>query len=70
MAKLITILLENPFMKGGFNFISPIKFTKRHIGNKYILVAMNYVTKQVEAKSFQINMAKITMKFLNETKFG
>jgi hypothetical protein len=66
MAKLITILLENPFMKWGLNFISPIKSTKWHIGNKYILVAINYVTKQVEVKSFQINMEKITMKFLYE----
>jgi hypothetical protein len=63
MAKLITILLENPFMKWGLNFISPIQFTKWHIGNKYILVAMNYVTKQVEAKSFQIIWQKLLWSF-------
>jgi hypothetical protein len=28
MANLITILLEDPFMKWGLNCISPIKFTK------------------------------------------
>jgi hypothetical protein len=47
-------------MKWGLDFVGPIKLTWRYIGNKYILVARDYVTKWVE-----VTIAVITI-FLYE----
>jgi hypothetical protein len=48
LAKLVTTFLEEPFMKWGLYFIGPIKLTKRLTRKKYILVAIDYVTKWVD----------------------
>jgi hypothetical protein len=45
VAKLMITLSSNPFMKWGLNFIGHVKPMGRHIGNKYILVVMDHVTK-------------------------
>jgi hypothetical protein len=64
MVKLIIILLEKPFQKWGLDFIGPIKLTSHYLGNRYILVAIDYVIKWVEARTMCTNIIIITIKFL------
>lgn len=47
----------------GFNFMGPLKLVGKHIGNKYILVTMNYATKWVEVGTLQTNTNIVTTKF-------
>ncbi len=60
-------------MKWGLNFIGPIKLAGRLTRNKYILVAIDYATKWVEAKAFKTNVVVVIAKFMYEyilTRFG
>lgn len=66
MARLVTSILANPFMKWVLDFISAIKPMGRYIGNEYILVATNYATKWVEARVLCSNMAMAITNFLYE----
>ncbi len=73
LAKMVTSLLEKPFMKWAFNFVGSIKLIGRYTWNKYIFVARAYATKWVETRALKTNTIVITTIFLYEcilTKFG
>jgi hypothetical protein len=73
IAKLVTSLLVEPFMKWGLVLWGQLKLTGKYTRNKYILIAINYVTKWVEVGALKTNTSTVTTIFLYEcivTRFG
>jgi hypothetical protein len=62
--ELHPIPVVSPFYRIGIDFVGPLPRTSR--GNKYIIVAMDYLTKWPEAKAVKDNTAKSVVKFLYE----
>jgi hypothetical protein len=66
LAKLVTTLHEEPFPKWGLDFIGLVKPISKMSNNQYILVAIDYATKWVEARAFCSNIIIIFAKVLYE----
>jgi len=58
------IPVEKPFHQIGINYVGPLNRTKD--GNRYIIVAMDYLTKWPEAKPVKEATAKETVEFVYE----
>ncbi|GJU21158.1 reverse transcriptase domain-containing protein [Tanacetum coccineum] len=61
--------LRNPITLWGIDFMGPFPSSR---GNKYILVAVDYLSKWVEAKALPTNDARVVCKFLKTlfSRFG
>jgi transposase InsO family protein len=70
---LVPLMALAPFEKWGIDFVGPIAPATRHGRKPYILVAIDYATKWVEAMACKNNDAKTVARFLYEniiSRFG
>jgi hypothetical protein len=62
---------STPFKKWGPDFVGPIQSAKQHNKNRYILVAIDYATKWIEAIALKKMMQRFLQNFyLKITRFG
>ena len=61
------IIVVEIFDEWGIDFLGPFP---SFFGNEYILLAMDYVSKQVEAIPSNTNEAKVVVKFLRKNIFA
>ena len=74
MNKVTYLSLKSDFVKGvwtGIQSFACLGFLERErsVGNKYILVAVDYVSKWVEAMATSRNDAKTVVKFIKKNIF-
>ena len=62
--ELNTIKVKEPFYQIGIDIVGPLKITERK--NRYIVTAMDYFTKWVEAKALETADAKEVARFIYE----
>jgi hypothetical protein len=62
--ELHPIKVKEPFYQIGIDFVGPLPITEA--GNKYIIVAIDYFTKWVEAKAVKVNNAEEVAIFIYE----
>ena len=69
ICQCVPIMSTRAFSKWGIDFVGPIKPSAKSTHAQYIIVAMDYLTKRVEAKATVRNDARTTAKFLYEYVF-
>jgi hypothetical protein len=62
--ELHPIKVKEPFYQIGIDFVGPLPITEA--GNKYIIVAIDYFTKWVEAKAVKVDNAEEVATFIYE----
>ncbi|GJR10003.1 reverse transcriptase domain-containing protein [Tanacetum coccineum] len=69
MLKTLSKFVKSLMLVGGINLKGPISYLR---GNKYILVAVDYLSKWVKAKALPTNDARVVVKFLKSlfARFG
>lgn len=61
---LCPILTQAPFEKWGLDFVRPISPLASHTNARYILVAIDFLTKWTKAKAMRMREARSTTWFL------
>jgi hypothetical protein len=62
--ELHPIKVKEPFYQIGIDFVEPLPITEA--GNKYIIVAIDYFTKWIEAKAVKVDNAEEVATFIYE----
>jgi hypothetical protein len=58
---LVPILTQSPFEKWGIDVVGPIALASRNKQERYILVAIEYVTKWAKTQATKMDTTKVLM---------